>query len=314
MAVRSRASARVANQPVVTVAGPTGPSGGPIGPAGPAGPAKTGPTGPRGATGPFGAGPTGAGAFTGPTGHRGATGSPGHGLTGFDGPQGDDGVTGPTGATGAQGLAGAAGAVLAPPGITGTIGPTGAGNVCGVQAPFFADSETYLTVATLNDPDLSFTAMQPATNFIYLFPVLIPWPRTYTSMAVEVTRAASTSKFRLGIYDCTGDMHPTTALCDSGDLVPAGTGLMTFSFSVALGQKPYFLAYWTSNAVGGAQFKSFWVDQVATVLGWQKSSSQWIGGANYMTFFHAYGTAFPDLSAASPNNLTTGGHLILGIR
>ena len=316
MPVTLREPALISERPAITVTGPTGPSGGPPGPAGPSGSAITGPTGARGVTGPFGIGPTGPGAFTGPRGHRGATGLPGTAGTGPDGYYGPDGDTGPVGPIGARGPTGHIGHILSPAGITGAVGPTGAGSVCGVQVPFFTDPEVYLTVPTLNDTELSFRSVQPLPGPILLFPVLVPWPRTYTSMAIEVTQVAPLVKFRMGIYDCTGDMHPTAPLCDSGDLIPSGLGRMTFSFSVSLEQKAYFLAYWGLAGTGAPQFRGFWVDQIVTTLGWERytDSHAWVFGMNWMQFAGTYGP-LPNLSAASPASLQGGaGHIILGIR
>lgn len=246
MPVRSKDPAPVMELPVEVVIGPTGPVGdvGPLGYTGMAGPETVGPVGPTGLVG-F-TGPTGRGGFTGPTGPRGAVGPMGAGVAGPVGIQGVPGETGPAGTTGPTGTVGRAGVSLSPTGATGPGGSAGQGSVAGVQVPFFVSPDVYLTYpffAPIPTP----VSGQMFPFAILLFPVLVPYPRTYTTMVMEVATADPLGQFRFGIYDCTTDMHPTTPLCDSGVKTTVAAGRSLFTFNVNLGQRPYFMAYWGSK-------------------------------------------------------------------
>jgi hypothetical protein len=315
MAVRSKTTARVTNRPVVAVSGPTGPAGGPIGPAGSTGPSVTGPTGLRGPTGPFGTGPTGVGAFTGPTGPR-STGPTGFGLPGATGDYGDNGPDGPTGAIGAVGKTGSAGPAASPTGpASGLTGPTGAGSICVPQVPFFADPNVWLTFPLFDTSD-GFGSGTTTAGIIYLIPVFVPYPRTYTAMAVEPGDPGPFGggiQARVGIYDCTQDMHPTVPLYDSGNTIIRGPGLFSFSFSVALAQKPYFLAFWSLSGFTG---KTVDLSEIVCALGMQKyaDNSRWMFNQNFMQFNRTYSGSFPDLTTLTPTAVNAGNYIVQGIR
>jgi hypothetical protein len=308
------APATVLARPVVVIAGMTGPSGGPTGPTGTTGAATvTGPTGATGPTGPLGTGPTGAGAFTGPTGSPGATGPQGFGPAGLTGQQGAMGFTGPTGVTGAQGATGADGPTTGPTGPAGPVGPPGIGSICGQQVPFFGDPTVYLTMPVGSNFPLV-QATVAAAHTICLVPVFVPYPRTFTLMTIQMYYSIPSILFRMGIYDCTQDMHPTVSLVDSGDLVPVA-GLMTFTFSAALASKPYYLAYWSN---GVPTITCFPGNELIQTLGLRSTSSGFTNAVHNLTYSgKTYGGAFPDLTADNGYVLNQGAdsnYIIQGIR
>ena len=294
-------------KPVVVIGGPTGPSGGPTGATGPEGSAAvTGATGSVGPTGPFGyTGPTGAvgpGAFTGPTG---MTGPFGLGPAGPTGQQGEMGETGPTGATGITGMTGPTGALGGPTGDVGPIGPPGIGAIAATITPYFYGANVYLTN---NVYDATQSAVNFTSGFIRLKPIYIPYPRLFTKMAIEIVTANPTIRFRMGLYDCDEDMHPTAPLCDSGDLTPALTGLMTFSFSVTLASKPYYLACWTNGTL-----TVMGLGGIMDTLGVDSDSSGFGFFIDSLSYFTAYGPPFPNLSGLSLS-VNFGPNILLGIR
>jgi hypothetical protein len=316
MALQSKDPAAVMERPSLTFTGPTGPVGatGPLGYLGNTGPETIGPEGPTGIVGVTG--PTGRGAFTGPTGPRGLSGPGGTGPTGSRGPQGFQGDPGPTGVAGFQGAVGSIGKSISPTGAAGPIGPAGQGSIIGVQVPFFVDPEVYLTTPMFYpiNPEfaLLYTALAPAT--IFLYPIFVPYPRTYTSMVVEAESTSSTAKFCLGIYDCTEFMQPTVSVCSSGELTPAGPNSQAFSFSVALDQKPYFLAYWGEVSIKFRTFsRSYAVHALGVkadaALGW--ASVPLIGRLQHI---RAFGGVFPDLTGAALTVPTSSDWLMQGIR
>jgi hypothetical protein len=302
MSTQSNTPAPIATKPVVVIGGPTGPSGGPTGPTGPAGLATvTGATGVHGPTGPLGltgaTGATGAGAFTGP---MGMTGPVGVGLLGPTGYQGDIGETGPTGPTGI-GATGATGNPGGPTGPQGAIGATGGGGaIGGTVVPFFADPDVYHTWNVTNNVVQIGSSI--SANVLVLKPIYIPYPRLYTKMAIHIGTVNPAARFRMGIYDCNGDMHPTVPLCDSGDLTPSATGLMTFTFSVTLASKPYYLAYWANGVIGCMAWTgTYFLD----TLGIKTTSAGFGTFIGQIHYFRAY-AAFPNLTADNTHTLAQG--------
>jgi hypothetical protein len=319
MPVLSKDDAAVLLLRMVAITGPSGPRIDLTGPTGPQGSmAPTGPTGSVGNTGPMDIGATGPTAKLGVTGPRGATGPQASGdVTGATGPYGDfglDGASGPVGVLGPTGYTGPGGGPL---GGTGVTGPTGTGNVAGVQAPIFASATPYLTAAPLVG-----TAAGEGTfnqyrshlpNYIYLTPIFVPFARTYTSMMVESYTLNTPAFFRMGLYDCTEEMHPTVPLVDSGN-TPVAAGLITCSFSVALNPKPYFLAFWCN--IANIFFKFWDVRDVAPTLGMKlyPDSSAWSNSINFMRYSRTYSGGLPDLTLLTPTTLDNGGSIIQGIR
>jgi hypothetical protein len=319
MAIARNDPAELMLRPVVTI-GPTGPVGatGAPGASGFAG--GTGPIGPRGARGlPGAAGPTGAGFITGSTGPRGMTGpldvQGGTGDQGWWGDWGSEGDTGPTGPTGARGNAGDS---QAPIGVTGVAGPTGHGNYGGMSAPFFAAPEVYLTTPIVQWPAEK-QYYQISNGVIALQPVFVPYPRVFTSIAVDSYQARSGVKFRLGIYDCDQNMHPTIPLFDSGDLFPVQGRVAAFC-NVSLLAKPYYLAF--ADDTFGVYFAGVAATMPLQTLGWRKyaDNSRWMFEAQYMVFNPPFGGwgygPLPDLTAVAEANLTLGSGAIvwMGIR
>ena len=284
----------IAAQPVVVVGGPTGAFGGPPGPTGPTGTVSTtGPTGSTGPTGAFGTGPTGAPGSTGPTGIQGFTGPPGVGVQGPTGDQGFMGFTGPTGPTGNRGATGTPGPATGPTGPAGPVGPPGAGNIAGQQVPFFTDPTMFLTMPISSNIPLSNDST--FANRISLIPVFVPYSRTYTSMAVQITVSdpSGSSLFKMAIYDCDQNMHPTVPLAECDDFIPA-IGLMTWLFSVTLSPKPYYMAFWCNapiyvTAVPGGY--------VVPTLGIGSNSSGFTFPIHNLYYDgKSYGPSFPDLT------------------
>ena len=272
MTILDKHRADITERPVVIIEGPTGPSGGEIGPAGPEGAAAlTGPTGPAGPAGPIEIGPTGPGAVFGPTGAQGATGPADIGFTGPWGDWGEQGVDGPTGASGPQGRVGPIGMSNAPTGASGASGPSGMGNVCGVSVPFFTDPNIWLTppMGEVGRFPLPLRSTEFGAHTLYLFPVWVPFPRTFTQIAVESAHLNNYSSIRFGIYDCTQDMHPTVPLYDSGALgPPVGKGLITSPpFSLPLSAKPYYFAYLSNESLS---FKYLSAVDMQAPLGWRR--------------------------------------------
>ena len=325
-----------ANQPALiyqryfsALIGPTGPLGG-TGPVGVAGATGIGPTGPKGYRGYYNTGPTGPSGVTGFTGPLGWTGPQGFGSeTGPQGDGGDWGIDGPTGDTGSIGPTGHLGpGGNAPTGITGVSGSTGTGDYGGTDAPFFYDSEVFLTTPTLGVANQTGSPWGfGSTNLFHitLVPVFVPFARTFTEIAVEVAQTYyPTIGIQLGIYDCGADMHPTLPLFDSGLIAPLGKGRMTAAFSLALQAKPYYLAISANQAVS---IRTFSAAYVVPTLGMKRYSPIW-GTNDWMFETVALDTTaggswgspspFPDLSALTigdrqqiaPSNFP----LILGIR
>jgi hypothetical protein len=307
-------------RPVVVVGGPTGPFGGPTGPQGVTGP--LGMTGPVGALGPTGSvgftGPAGSAAtFTGPTGSTGPAGSPGAAGTGATGPAGVASSTGATGPTGPLGLSGTvgptgpAGGPTGPTGVTGLTGPTGPASgptgptgVDGggaVAVPFFADANVYLAGEHL--ANLSNASLSVLSNTLLLRPIHIPRARTYTQICFEIIGTDAAAAIRVGLYDCTTDMHPTVPLCDSGDLVQLLPGLMTFSFSLNLDAKPYYLA-WIS--IGSFTARCWQGSQFLDTLGIRTTSGGFTSPVGFLTYATVYG-ALPNLTSDNSHILNAYG-------
>ena len=322
MPVQSHDPALIFEKPVVVVGGPTGALGatGATGLEGP--PSAPGPTGSVGATGPSGIeGATGLPMVTGPTGPRGPTGAIQlDGGTGAQGDGGDDGSDGPTGVTGDVGPSGPTGARLAPKGPPSAVtGPTGAGSICVSQVPFFADPNVYMTFPLLdvNLVNSPFAIGNILVNAIVLMPIFIPYSRTFTSMAVEIGPGYTDSEFRMGIYDCDHNMQPLAPLFDSGSHFPTGTGLFAVSFSLALQQRPYLMAYWGGLFALPAKIISS--PQIVNTLGMKKyppaEASQWQFSMAFMLYSNqTYGPPFPDLTGVAPSSFDYGNYLIQGIR
>jgi hypothetical protein len=317
MTIARNYPADVLQKPDVLVGGPTGPVGatGSMGPEGP--PAVTGATGPVGASGPLGEiGPTGLAADpTGPTGPWGATGPAetggGTGPTGWGGNWGDDGPEGSTGPTGRQGKIGAGGG---PRGHTGTIGPTGQGSVGGLPVPFFAHPDVFLTPPYFHVGRGSSAPgfRQMDNGLIYLFPLYVPYRRTFTQMAVESYQAYyPTVSFKAAIYDCTEDMQPTVPLFQTNEIAPIGAGRVLFDCNIELMQRPYYLAFAMSQ--WGLQFRWMYGNTSTCVLGLRKypyndyfptDPGQWYGEGSYLYYnrfvdptWWPYTDPFPDLSS-----------------
>jgi hypothetical protein len=305
-------------KPVVVIGGPTGPAGGPTGPTGPEGTATTtGPTGPRGPTGPLGTGPTGPSSATGPTGPLGATGPVGIGPQGPTGEQGYQGYTGPTGATGLQGEVGATGPATGPTGPDGPGGPPGTGNICGMQVPIFDSPITYLVMPmATNNPIISIS--MPA-NLLILTPVFVPYSRLYTKMAIDCNTTNLEGRFRMGIYDCTEEMHPTIPIVDSGNLVPTAANLMEITYSRMLSPKPYYLALWCGSVMSFQGFYGYYVFQT---LGMRSTASGFENQTHTVMYNLTFDEGdFPDLTANDSYTLnsaagfvTATGTIIQGIR
>jgi len=291
----------VAARPVAVVGGHTGPSGGPTGPTGPIGTAAvTGPTGPIGPRGSMGTGPTGAGAFTGPTGPQGFTGPVGEGTQGPTGEQGPMGYTGPTGPTGVVGNLGPTGPATGPTGPAGPVGPAGLGSICGVSTPYFVDPTTYLTMPTRGNNPLQ-TVSAPK-DMIVLIPIFIPYPRIYTKLAVQCVNDNPDGRFRMAIYDCDQNMHPTGVLLDSGNLVPQAK-LMEVTFSLSLASRPYYLAMWCGDTFG---FRAFYGEYVAQCLGMRSNATGWQTMIHNISYNRVFDEGdFPDLTS---NNAYTMNH------
>ena len=109
---------------------------------------------------------------------------------------------------------------------------------------------------------------------------------------------------RVGLYDCTVDMHPTVPLCDSGDLVPLLPGLMTFTFSLNLDAKPYYLAWistgsaFTARAWSGSGFLD--------TLGIISNSSGFGASIGNLTYTRAYGP-LPNLTSDNTHTFASYG-------
>jgi len=325
MPVKQHDPAPITLKPTV-VLGITGALG-PPGLPGPEGSSLAiGTTGPRGMTGPVGDfGATGSNAGTGPTGPRGATGPPEVielGPTGWWGDWGDEGPTGITGFAGRTGVPGNAGG---PAGITGTVGPTGAGSYGGLQAPIFAASEVYLTPTYLNRFNVDWTGKleyyQVSNGVIILVPVFVPFPRSFTELVVDSYQERSFGVFfRMALYDCDVNMHPTVPLIQSPDIIPGGQGRIGFSFSsLALQAKPYYFAF-LSNTYG-VYYRAMASYQPAPVLGWRKyaDNTQWMFEAvqmKYSNFNYGYNQGFINLTAMTTPDLdfASGAVLLMGMR
>lgn len=304
-------------KPVRVVGGPTGPNNGPTGPTGPIGTQSvTGPTGPTGHTGPMGTGPTGSPSHTGPTGPTGQTGPYGGGPIGPTGEQGSIGLTGPTGPTGTVGPTGIDGPATGPTGPAGNVGPAGAGNVAGIGVPFFDDTNVYLTMPTV--PNIPLGTVTIPANTIVLIPVYIPYGRVYTKLAIQSYQANTEARFRMGVYACDEDMHPTTPVVDSGNMTPV-MDMNTATFSQALSPRPYYLAIWCGTDL---TFKSFPGTYVMQTLGLRCTSSGWDRFLHNLSYDVTFDEGdFPDLTSNddySANSAATfsftNGHPIMGIR
>ena len=241
-------------------AGPTGAVGlatntGATGPTGEAGfIGGPGPTGATGSTGPLG-GPTGSTGFTGPTGPSGIdgvlggpgpTGPLGTGPSGATGPTGFTGPfsTGPTGPTGMTGTAGSA----TNTGATGPGGPTGAtgtGSITLGSAPagcYFRDSNVYLSHLFVNGS--SILTLTLAANTLYVVPIVVPFTRAFTKIAMWVTTLVAGKSVRLGLYadSADGNGGPGVLIQDAGTVSVGATGLVSLTIAQTLVPGTYWLA------------------------------------------------------------------------
>jgi hypothetical protein len=323
MPVKLHEQAPILDRPVVMIGGSTGPVGatGPMGPQGAA--AVTGSTGPQGIAGPSSTGPTGLAAGTGPTGPRGATGpitvSTDPGPTGWGGDWGDEG---PTGITGPAGRTGSVGTPGGPQGVFGTTGPVGVGSYGGLQVPLFVDTETYLTTPyghRVNSVDNSPGYYITNSSTIYLVPIFVPYPRIFTEMVIDSYQERQGVFFRMAIYDCDENMHPTVPLVQAPNMQVGGDGRIGFTFSYALSAKPYYLAFLGDTY--GVYWRFLASDQIMPVLGWRKyaDNSQWMFEATWMKYSR-FGYVFSDgfinlTSMITPDLDFVGGSvLFMGIR
>ena len=304
------APVRIEARPVAVISGHTGPSGGPTGPTGPQGSVSiTGATGVTGPRGLMGTGPTGPGAFTGPTGALGATGPFGEGPQGPEGPQGFMGYTGPTGATGLQGERGATGPATGPTGPGGPIGPPGTGNVAGTSSPAFFNELTFLTMPMPGNQGLVDEPILKDT--IILIPVYIPMPRLYTQMVVHCLTTNPDGRFRMGIYACDNDMHPTTVVVDSGNLIPVN-GMMEISFSKTLAARPYYMAIWTGSTIYFRAYQGYGVPQT---LGLRCNSGGWTNFIHNISYVSTFDEGdFPDLTSNDSYTLNAASYGFAGGR
>lgn len=305
----------IKTRPVRVTHGTTGPAGGPVGSTGLPGVSLTGPTGDMGPTGASMTGPTGAGT-PGPTGPQGPTGPVGEGPVGPTGSPGGMGYTGATGPTGMVGPQGVTGPETGPTGPAGPVGPLGSGNICGLNVPAFWSSNVYLITPVVTNNPLINVSHPP--DIIILFPVFVPYGRVYTSLAIQALSTDPNSRFRMGIYDCTPEMHPTVPLFDTGNLSLVN-GLMDIPCSVALSPKPYYLALWCG---GNFSFKGMYGSYTVQTLGIRCTSAGWHSFIQNISYNWVFDEGnLPDLTNnenynlnAAGGNLVNVGTIVMGIR
>jgi hypothetical protein len=170
------------------------------------------------------------------------------------------------------------------------VGPLGGGNVCGSMAPMFAYTNTFLVMPSLSNIPLTEVTLDP--NVIYLIPVYVPFARHYTAMAIAVV--GSENVFKIGIYDCDQDMHPTVCLVETVPMNWTTTGVTQVPIDVMLSPKPYYLALW---AGGEIRVEAFPGTYVVHTLGWRCNSSGWTQPVHNVTYAVTFnGGNFPDLT------------------
>lgn len=147
----------------------------------------------------------------------------------------DSGSTGSTGKTGPTGPTGSAGS-------GGSTGPTGPSIIGAAQVPFFRDSKIYVTPVCVNSGS-SIGTLTLTSNVLYQVPIVVPWARTFTKIALQIQTAAAGKSVRLGIYNVASDGGPGTLVVDGGTVSVAGTGIVTVTINQALNPGPYLIAF-----------------------------------------------------------------------
>ncbi len=193
--------------------------------------------------------------------------------------------------------------------LSGMIGAGGGGVL---QVPYFNNANIYLTPFAMSST--SVTTHNCVANNIRFVPIVVPWARTFTSIAINIPTGGSVagSNARLGIFDLdTATGGPGNVVLDAGNVTTASLGPRAITINQALNPGTYFLAMWTSTTI--------------IVRGWNASSSANIIGCdmlsasvtpqNFLTRNATFGSAFS--SESSQTHALTAGTTstpIIGIR
>jgi len=93
------------------------------------------------------------------------------------------------------------------------------------------------------------TTFAVAANTLYAIPILIPYPRTYTTIGIEVTTFAGSTNARLGIYKdkylesgSAEGGYPSELVTDCGVISTGANGAQPISISQALDAGWHWLA------------------------------------------------------------------------
>jgi len=125
-------------------------------------------------------------------------------------------------------------------------GSGGGSTTSAFQTPYFSQSDIYLT----NIPAGFSTGTTFLTNNILrVTPIVVPFTRTYTALAVDVAAASTGALARIGLYNLnvsTGG--PGTLVVDGGAIDVSTTGVKTATVNVTLAPGVYFFAVVTGGA------------------------------------------------------------------
>jgi hypothetical protein len=125
-------------------------------------------------------------------------------------------------------------------------GSGGGSTTSAFQTPYFSLPNVYLT----NIPaGFSTGTTFHTNNVLRVTPIVVPFTRTYTSLAVYVAGASAGAVARIGLYNLDATTGgPGTLVVDGGQINVATTGVQTAAVNVTLVPGIYFFAVVTGGA------------------------------------------------------------------
>jgi hypothetical protein len=177
------------------------------------------------------------------------------------------------------------------------------------QVPYFAEPEMYLTPFSLSSTSVGTAAC--SANQIWFVPIVVPWTRTFSSIAISVSAAVASSNARLALYNidqATG--RPGSVLVDAGEVTTATTGLRAITINQAITTGIYCGAVWTSAAITIRIVSAAYCPAVCGIRLGNASPHPVAAFTRNVT----YGTAFANESAQTHTLQANGNAPLIGIR
>ena len=178
--------------------------------------------------------------------------------------------------------------------------------------PYWANTDMYLIPPSVGG--VATTSIARAANQITFVPLIVPYNRTFTSIAFRIPAGGAVvgSSARLGIYlldPVKGG--PGVVALDAGAIATATVGLKAITINQALARGVYFLALWTSAAITvTGLFNNFSLASCGYALANASPAFN-----NFLIRTTAFGTPFTDQSAnTQTTNTATTAIPIIGIR